>query len=177
MSKGEQRKHIKELIRLFSAKQLQDLSTDVLARIEKHPLFCSANIILLYYSLPDEVHTHSLIEKWCQKKTILLPKVCGHILTLHQYLDKSCVKEGFMKIKEPITEQFHDTCSIDLAIIPGLAFDRQGFRLGRGKGFYDKLLCQPYFANVYKIGIAFPFQILPHVCHEAHDIRMNEVIW
>jgi 5-formyltetrahydrofolate cyclo-ligase len=68
-------------------------------------------------------------------------------------------------------ESYHE---IDLAVIPGVAFDRLGARLGRGKGYYDRLLSQ--MPNAYKIGICFPFQLLERLPSEPHDVLMNEVI-
>ena len=63
---------------------------------------------------------------------------------------------------------------IDLAVIPGVAFDRHGVRLGRGKGYYDRLL--PLMLNAYRIGICFPFQLLEQLPSEPHDVLMNEVV-
>ena len=60
------------------------------------------------------------------------------------------------------------------AIIPGVAFDRHGARLGRGKGYYDRLL--PQLSNAYRIGICFPFQMLEHLPSEPHDVLMNEIV-
>ena len=64
--------------------------------------------------------------------------------------------------------------SIDLAIIPRVAFDVHGNRLGRGKGYYDRLL--PRLPHTYKIGICFPFQLLEKVPTETQDVRMDEVL-
>jgi 5-formyltetrahydrofolate cyclo-ligase len=68
-------------------------------------------------------------------------------------------------------DSYHE---IDLAVIPGVAFDRHGARLGRGKGYYDRLLS--LMLNAYKIGICFPFQLLEHIPSEPHDVLMNEVV-
>lgn len=76
-------------------------------------------------------------------------------------------------IAEPTGTLFTDYPSIDLAIIPGVAFDRHGHRLGRGKGYYDKLLPQ---ISATKIGICFPFQIIDEVPTDHFDIRMSSVI-
>ena len=57
---------------------------------------------------------------------------------------------------------------------PAWAFDRQGNRLGRGKGYYDRLL--PHLPTAYKIGICFPYQLVNDIPTDAHDIRMDEII-
>ena len=73
-----------------------------------------------------------------------------------------------------INETNVDSSDIDTAIIPGIAFDRKGHRLGRGKGYYDRFLADtPY---IYKIGVCFDFQKVDHVPHSAHDVRMDEVL-
>ena len=69
---------------------------------------------------------------------------------------------------------FTDYATIDLVIVPGVAFDRDGNRLGRGKGYYDRLL--PRIPSAYKVGICFPFQIIEEVPAEPFDIRMDEII-
>lgn len=75
---------------------------------------------------------------------------------------------------EPTGELFTDYDLIDVAIVPGMAFDREGHRLGRGKGYYDRFLAQ--LPHIYKIGICFPFQLVDKVPADVHDILMDEVI-
>ncbi len=131
--------------------------------------------ILLYHSLPDEVATHDLIRiLHSQGHTILLPTVNGDELTLHIYEGESSLATGTsFGIQESAGALFTDYQHIDLAIIPGMAFTHQGDRLGRGRGYYDRLL--PHLSCPL-IGLAFPFQLLPSIPCEAHDIRMTEVI-
>ena len=64
--------------------------------------------------------------------------------------------------------------AIDLAIVPGMAFDPQGHRLGRGRGYYDRFL--PLIPQAYKIGLCFPFQLVGNVPTEPTDIAMDEVV-
>ena len=129
----------------------QSQSAEILAALEAHPAFRTASTILLYHSLPDEVDTHSFIRKWSAKKQILLPVV-----------------------EEPTGALFTDYDAIDFIVVPGVAFDRNGNRLGRGKGYYDRLL--PRIPSAYKAGICFPFQIVEEVPAEMFDIRMDKVI-
>ena len=77
-------------------------------------------------------------------------------------------------MEEPTGALFTDYATIDLVIVPGVAFDRDGNRLGRGKGYYDRLL--PRIPSAYKVGICFPFQIVEEVPAEPFDIRMDEII-
>lgn len=96
-------------------------------------------------------------------------------MVLRRYTGKSDLKEGAFGIMEPCGEVFADYQAIDLAIIPGMAFDRQGNRLGRGKGYYDRFLplLLPY---IYIIGVCFPFQLLDDIPTEEHDIKMDTVL-
>ncbi len=98
----------------------------------------------------------------------------GEELELHRYQGEQELTVGTsFGIQESIGPLFTDYAHIDLAIIPGMAFTLQGHRLGRGKGYYDRLL--PHL-QCPLIGLAFPFQILPSIPTEPHDICMDEVI-
>ena len=152
----------------------QSQSAEILAALETHPAFRAANIILLYHSLPDEVDTHDFIRKWSTKKQILLPVVVGNDLELRVYTGPADLTPGAYSIEEPTGALFTDYAAIDFIAVPGVAFDRNGNRLGRGKGYYDRLL--PRIPSAYKAGICFPFQLVEEVPAEPFDIRMDEVI-
>ena len=159
---------------ICSSDMRQPLSAKILAALEARPAFRAANTILLYHSLNDEVDTHDFIEKWSNQKHILLPVVIGEELELRTYTSPHYLRIGAYGIEEPVGTPFTDYAAIDLAVIPGVAFDSRGNRLGRGKGYYDRLL--PHMPTTYKIGICFPFQLVKEVPAEAFDIRMDEII-
>jgi len=119
------------------------------------------------------VYTHAFIEKWSKEKNILLPVVQGDELELRSYHCPDDLAIGSYGILEPTGTPFHDYTNIDLVIVPGVAFDVSGSRLGRGKGYYDRLLPK---LTAYKIGICFPFQLVNEIPTEEFDIRMNEII-
>lgn len=123
--------------------------------------------------MKDEVQTHSFIEKWSQTKKIVLPVVIGDVLELRLYTGPNDLAIGPYGIAEPIGKPFTDYAAIELVVVPGVAFDTEGHRLGRGKGYYDKLL--PLIAAP-KIGICFPFQLIEEVPAEPFDICMDAVI-
>jgi len=125
--------------------------------------------------MEDEVHTHELIRTLhATGHQILLPTVDGEDLTLHIYEGEENLSTGTSYgIQESAGALFTDYANIDLAIIPGMAFTQQGDRMGRGKGFYDRLLPK---LSCPLIGIAFPFQLLDFIPTEPHDVKMNEVI-
>ena len=127
-------------------------SANILTALEAHPAFRAANTVLLYHSLNDEVDTHEFIQKWSNKKRILLPVVVGDDLELRVYTGPENMSIcGVYGIEEPTGEAFTDYAAIDFIVVPGVAFDAKGNRLGRGKGYYDRLL--PRIPTAYKAGI------------------------
>ena len=156
--KKQLRKQIAQEKRRHGITELITKSAALLEKLEQHPKFASARTVLLYYSLDDEVQTHDFVEKWHRQKTVLLPVVKGDELEL--------------RIEEPTGEAFTAYEKIDLAIIPGVSFDARGNRLGRGKGYYDKLLP---LLHSYNIGICYNFQVNEKLPVEPFDRRMDEV--
>ncbi|MCL3779641.1 5-formyltetrahydrofolate cyclo-ligase [Prolixibacteraceae bacterium JC049] len=174
MDKQTIRKQIREAKCQFSLEEKQQLSLPILNNIEGHSLFQQAQTVMLYWSMKDEVHTHDFVEKWYQHKRILLPSINGDELVLKQFegMDELIAGEGF-GIPEPAGDPFTAYNEIDLIIVPGIAFDIQNNRLGRGRGFYDKLLKT---TNCPKMGICFDFQLLSAIPTEPHDMPMDVVI-
>ena len=140
-------------------------------------MLAEAQTIMAYYSLPDEVNTHALIDELvAEGKTVLLPKVTGDdTMELRRYTGRADLQEGSYHILEPVGERFTDYAAIDLAVIPGVAFTPDGKRLGRGKGYYDRFLT--LIPDVYKIGMCFPWQLVDHVPCDEHDIGMDAVVF
>ncbi len=102
------------------------------------------------------------------------PKVTGHHLTFHP---GDSLQPGAYGILEPVDGSAEVPLEeIDAFICPGLAFDPAGHRLGRGRGFYDRLLAQAR-PDALKVGVCFPFQIVPDTFPEPHDVIMDEVIF
>ncbi|MCM1313644.1 MAG: 5-formyltetrahydrofolate cyclo-ligase [Bacteroides sp.] len=174
MDKNSIRKTIRAYKKQYTDEELKLLSRHITDKLEKHKRFVNADCVLLYHSLTDEVQTHALIEKYKSEKKILLPTVVGNEIELHEYNASASFKKGPFDISESNGKLFEDYSMIDLAVIPGVAFDAHGNRLGRGKGYYDRLLPK---LTCIKIGICFPFQFVSDIPCEAHDIPVNEVIY
>ena len=172
----EQKKQLRKDIREEKKRHLPDelmaYSSALLEQIEKHPHFIASHTVLMYHSLSDEVQTHAFVEKWYKVKKVLLPMVRGDILVLRHYTGKDCLEIGAFNIEEPSGEDFKNYHEIELGIIPGVSFDHYGNRLGRGKGYYDKLL--PLLSS-YNIGICYHFQAREHIPSEPFDQKMDEV--
>ena len=119
--------------------------------------------------------THDVSSLYGEGKTVVLPVVTGEgEMELRVYHGADSLRRGAFDILEPVGERFTDYESIDLAVIPGMAFDDSGHRLGRGKGYYDRFLVN--LPHCYKIGMCFDFQRVEHVPCESTDIAVDEVI-
>lgn len=169
------RKEIRQLKQTCLPEEKLRKSASVWEKVEGMPIFREAKTVLAYWSMDDEVYTHDFVKKWAGRKTFLLPCVRGDELEL-RYFDgeeKLAPGEGYA-IPEPVGELFMDWAQIDLILVPGVAFDRAGNRLGRGRGYYDKVLKQ---TRAHKAGIAFDFQMVEQVPVEPHDVRMDSVVF
>ena len=173
MLKNELRHNIKQQKRQFTSQQLAQLSLPVLDRLR--PLLHDAKVVLAYYSLPDEVDTHVLIDELvAEGKTVLLPKVLDDTtMELRRYTGLQDLCEGAYHIMEPVGMTFTDLSQIDVALIPGVAFDAQGHRLGRGKGYYDRFLS---LISTKTLGLCFDFQKVAEVPVEAQDVAVDKVV-
>lgn len=175
MDKKELRRIIRERKASHSKEELKVMSDSICRNVMKDGVWRAAGVVLLYHALTDEVCTDMLIRNAeMMNKTVLLPVVVGDELELRVYEGEESLSIGAYGIKEPTGRLFPESeyHRIDLAIIPGMAFDAHNNRLGRGKGYYDRLL--PKLSKAYKIGVCFPFQILDSIPCEEHDVRVNE---
>lgn len=172
MDKNRIRKNIKALKSTLSNEKKKDAAMRVFSRLETANEFISAGNVLIYHSLPDELSTIEFIDKWRDRKNMFLPRVNGENLDIVP-LDNN-LRTGAFNIKEPSGDSITDIGTIDLIIVPAIAFDRNGNRIGRGKGYYDRLLKS---ANrITKIGIGYGFQIVDEIDCEPHDIAVDIVI-
>lgn len=145
---------------------------EVFARLEATPAFMMAEHILMYHSLPDELSTRSFLSKWRDRKHFYLPRVNGVNLDILPY-DETRLELGAFHIEEPTGENTVSPEDIEMVVVPAVAYDRKGNRLGRGKGFYDRLLKS---TKATKVGVGYEFQIVDEVPVESHDIKMDIVI-
>ena len=187
--KEDLRREIRRRKQQYTPSQLEELSEPIIARLR--PLLADARVILAYYSLPDEVNTHQLIDDLvAEGKTVLLPKVLDTTtMELRLYTGPHDLAPGPFGILEPSGSQYSPssfllppsskTSSIDVALIPGVAFDALGHRLGRGRGYYDRFLSTMGTVPSVRprlLGLCFDFQKVPSVPVDPTDIPVNQVI-
>jgi 5-formyltetrahydrofolate cyclo-ligase len=141
-------------------------------------VFKKAKIVMFYMSFGGEVDTADMIKEAKKLgKTVVVP-VCGknRIMGPCVLKDKGKLLKGPYGILEPAVKKPISLKSLTLVIAPGLAFDKKGNRLGRGKGYYDRFL-EILPEDVMSIGLAFDFQILPFIPTTKTDIAVKKVIF
>lgn len=175
MDKKQVRRDIRLALKSMQNDQRISMSDSVFRQIESLPSFRESSVILLYWSMPEEVITHDVVVEWSRTKTILLPVVVGELLELRFFDGVENMRAGKFDILEPVGKIFSSDSysSIDLCIVPGVAFDMQGHRMGHGCGYYDRLLP---LVSAPKIGVAYPCQILQHIDSEPWDVMMDMVV-
>ena len=172
MEKNEIRRKIRALKSMMLESEKNLAAEEVFSRLEQTAAFLLADRILIYHSLPDELSTRTFIAKWNGRKHFYLPRVNGVNLDILPY-DETRLELGAFQIEEPKGDNIVDPKDIELIVVPAVAYDRQGNRVGRGKGFYDRLLKT---TKATKIGVGYEFQLFNEVPHEPHDVQMDMVI-
>ncbi len=173
----EEKKRIRKRIKLLKAslsneKRIND-SLLIFSKVEKDPKFINAKKVLLYWSMDDEVYTPDFVQKISSEKDVFLPVINGDSLVLRRFssIDNMRTEPRF-GIYEPQGDDYLVWNDIDYAIIPGVAFDIKNNRLGRGKGFYDRILNS---IRAFKVGVCFEFQLFDKIPVEPTDVPMDVV--
>lgn len=172
MEKEQIRHKIRLRKDLLSLDERRQAALEAFSRLEQTAAFLLSDNILLYHSLPDELSTLEFIEKWHTRKHFFLPRVNGVNLDILPY-DKSRLHLGSFHIEEPDGDDVADINDIELIIVPSVAFDRNGNRVGRGKGYYDRLLAD---TAAFKIGVGYDFQLVDEIEAESHDVSLDIII-
>lgn len=172
MEKKEIRRKMKAMRSMLSEIEKESAAAQVFQRLEATAAFQMADRILMYHSLPDELPTVSFLRKWKDLKKFFLPRVNGVNLDILPY-DESRLELGSFHIEEPQGEETVSPDDIELIVVPAVAYDRSGTRLGRGKGFYDRLLAT---TGATRIGVGYEFQLFDSLPSEEHDVPMDMVI-
>lgn len=172
LDKRQIRQEIKHRKQGITPDERERLSRQICRAIESLPGFERVVHLMLYHALPDEVDTRHLLSKWAGSKQLYLPIVDGDDLIVAPYAG-GAMKQGAFHIWEPTDTTATDPARLEWIVVPGVAFDRKMNRLGRGKGFYDRLLRQ---TRARKIGICYRLQLVDEIPAEPHDIKMDLII-
>ncbi|MFH0762334.1 MAG: 5-formyltetrahydrofolate cyclo-ligase [Candidatus Omnitrophota bacterium] len=142
-------------------------------------VFKTAKVLMCYIALKGEVDTQGVIKQAIKSGKVVAVPVCkkDNLAILPCILnDKAGFKRGPYGVVEPALQKRVPLREIDLVLVPGVAFDKKGNRLGRGKGFYDRFL-KKINGCTETIGLAFRYQILPALPASSHDVRVKRVIF
>lgn len=176
MNKQELRKSIREQKRAMSIEEIEARSAELLKKFVASPQYQAARTLYGYLPYNQEVRTVPILEQ-AQKdgKRVAVPKVYGDDMKFLYLDDLSRVEKGYSGIPEPIDDEPVADDETALVLMPGLAFDPQGHRIGYGGGFYDKFLArEPGHPTV---ALCYSFQVLPQLETEEFDIPVDAVIW
>lgn len=131
--------------------------------------------IMFFVSFNSEVNTHEMIKEALKSKTVIVPKVAHHEIEPSLIIDfDNLVPSGKFGILEPIELMKMAYKNIDLVLVPGIVFDKEGHRIGYGLGYYDKFLKK--VPKAIKIGLAFDFQIIDKILREMHDVPVDVIV-
>lgn len=174
MKKKELRQQIKQLKAMTPVAVREVEAQMVFSMIEKMPVWQQAQHILCYWSLPDELPTHEAVNQWLASgKNIYLPRVVGDDLEIVPYHGAQSLDDNNkFHIGEPVGDAVDASC-LQLIIVPAVALDSKRNRLGRGKGFYDRLLSS---TTCPTIGVVCDFQLVDLVPVEPHDRPLDCVV-
>lgn len=172
--KGKLRRLILSKRRELKGEEIRELSKRVIENLKSLTSFQKAKTVMLYYPVGGEVDLRPLFDEIIAKKTLLLPKVSssGELYAV-EVNDLSLLKPGYFGIPEPLGGRIFKPEKVDFVAVPGVAFDRACYRLGMGKGFYDRFLPR---VKGQKVGVAYDFQIVDSVPVENHDFPLDAVV-
>ncbi|NYT00395.1 MAG: 5-formyltetrahydrofolate cyclo-ligase [Methanocellales archaeon] len=173
---------IKNKILLIRDAQSNEERISKSLRIEKNLLgleeFDKAKTVMFYISKGSEVHTKMMIKETIRReKKVVVPvtKLDQRELVVSELLDLDELKLGAFDVPEPKNPKPFPVDKIDLIVVPGIAFDKRGNRLGYGLGFYDRFLCS-LKEGATILALAYDFQVLEEIPNDHHDVPADIII-
>ena len=176
MDKKELRRSIRERKRAMGEEEIESRSEALRRLFLASEAYQNAKTIYGYLPYNQEVRTVSMLEQALKDgKRVAVPKCYGSEMKFIFLDDLSKVEKGYAGIPEPIADGPVADDTTALVLMPGMAFDPQGHRIGYGGGFYDKFLAaEPGHPT---LALCYEFQMLPHLETEEYDIPVDYVIW
>lgn len=182
--KQQIRAELKEKRNVLTRAQREEYSRKICENLRAFVKTVNPKVIYFYYPLGSEVNLLPLAEEFLKEeysaeaavpegRVIAFPRTCGDTMEFYPVTSLSDFVEGRFHIMEPMGE-LPLTEPEPLVVVPGLGFDRQGNRMGYGKGFYDRYFAR--FPSCRKMGAAFETQIVEEIPAQAHDIIMDFVV-
>lgn len=176
MNKQELRRMIREKKRAMCPEEIEARSARLMELFLASDAYRNAKTIYGYLPYNQEVRTVPMLEQALKDgKKVAVPKCYGDEMKFLYMDDLSLVEKGYANIPEPIADEPVADDETALVLMPGLAFDPQGHRIGYGGGFYDKFLSRE--PNHPTLALCYDFQLLPHLETEEFDIPVDCVLW
>ncbi len=172
--KRKVRQAVRAEIAKLPTEERATLSSQIFSKIAALKEVEEASVIALFVSLPDEPQTADFIEQLLrQNRRVVVPRIEGEVMNFYDISEG--VTSGAFGIMEPVATAPIAPSEIDVMVVPGVAFTNSGYRLGRGKGFYDKYLSHKGF-RAHTIGVCFPCQLVENIPTEKHDKMLDSII-
>ena len=172
LAKNKMRELLVQKRRVMPTSERQMYSQQILEQLEQMTCFRDAKTVLLYYPIQNEVDVLPLVKKYKHEKTFLFPATHRRSMTVHLYAGNEHMHRGKFGIPEPTTPAYDG--EIDLVIVPAVAFDAKGRRLGRGGGYYDRFIKK--LTHTVLVGVGYDFQLVDEVPAARHDQRVHRII-
>jgi len=176
LKRQEMRRRISEIRNQLTLEAVNQYSQQIAERVSLlHPLQ-KAQVIMGFAAFQNEVRLMPLLERWkAQGRTILLPRVekAGNMIAV-EYTGRENTATGPFGIREPLGEPF-DSSKIEAVLTPGLVFDYKGYRLGYGKGYYDRFLPQVN-PQTFLCGVCYEFQIVENIFPTSSDWPVHWIV-
>lgn len=176
MNKQELRRAIRERKRSMTEEEIVERSNALAEKFYNTPAYQAASTIYGYLPYNQEVRTVPMLQRALDEgKRVAVPKVYGEEMRFIYLEDLTQVSKGYAGIPEPIADAPVAEDKQALVLMPGLAFDPQGHRIGYGGGFYDRFLAQePHHPT---LALCYEFQMQAHLDTEEFDIPVDTVLW
>ncbi|MDR1303839.1 MAG: 5-formyltetrahydrofolate cyclo-ligase [Verrucomicrobiales bacterium] len=168
------RRELREKLRLVSDDERAAASRRIVAKIFSLPAWRAARTVLLFAPLTVEPDISPLLmTARAAGKRVFYPRVTGSDLEICEVRGPEDVRAGAFGVLEPVTVAASPLTVPDLALVPGLGFDADGHRLGRGRGYYDRFLST---TRTLTVGVGFHCQRVEKIPAEPHDVRLDMVV-
>jgi 5-formyltetrahydrofolate cyclo-ligase len=178
-AKKDLRHQLRQAFDAIPSELLQHRSFQACNHLIATQVYCRSDVIMVFLSLPKEVDTTPLVlHAWRDGKRVLAPKVNWEqrrMLPIEIVSLTDNISEGELGLREPAEGVPFALEQIDLVIVPGLGFDREGNRVGRGRGFYDRFLAHEGWRGV-SCGLALEDQVVDHVPMHEHDVPVDMLV-
>lgn len=173
--KRQIRSTVKSAVLDIPAERKRRASERIASAVGKRVSLSGARVVALFSPLPDEPMISPLIARLSKICSVVLPRVEGEVMNFYPYACDG-MERGSFGIMEPQGGMAVKPRDIDLIVVPGVAFTKDGIRMGRGKGYYDKYMSQEGF-RAHKIGVCYAEQVLGVLPAEPHDVMVDSLIY